>query len=272
MKKVWITYSWLDNEDNDIEYIAQQIESQGFEVKLDRWDISAGERLWDQIDRFISDPSQSDAWVFYATQNSLKSEPCKEEFAYALQRTLGARDDNYALIGLFPSAVEKSLIPSGISTRLYVSLEDPNWLERISASIKGEKPNIHREQLAPYIVKKYDTPNREYKYVLEFRPRAGTWAQPCILIPSDDVEKTKWILSVTAKVSGSGRVPMNDNFSNFQVDSTKDGKWTRYIAEEDATPSKSIYFYVKELPSTILFGSSIEDSQKYSLHLNKEFE
>ncbi len=267
MKKVWITYSWLDNEDNDVEFIAQQIEGQGFKVRMDRWEISAGYRLWDQIDGFISKPEESDAWIFYATQNSLSSEPCKEEFTYALQRALSSRSKNFPLIGLFPSAVEKNLIPAGLSTRLYVSLEDRNWLERISASINEQKPSIHREHLEPFAYKVHETRNEQFNYVFEVRPRAGSWAQSFVAIPSYEVERTRWVMPVTAKVAGSGRVPMFNNISNLHCTTSNDGGWSVYIADEDATPSKSIYLYLKELPASIAFGSLINSNQRFEIQL-----
>src|SRR3712207_6961483 len=40
----------------------------------------------------------------------------------SLDRALHTRDENFPVIGLFPSPVDKSLIPAGIRTRLYVSL------------------------------------------------------------------------------------------------------------------------------------------------------
>lgn len=267
MKRVWITYSWLDNEDSDVEFIAQQIGTQGFDVRMDRWDITAGRRLWEQIERFISHTEESDAWVFYATQNSLGSEPCKEEFAYALQRALSSRTEHFPLIGLFPSAVEKDLIPAGLSTRLYVSLEDKDWLERLAASINGQKPNISREHLEPFSYKIHPTNNDQFNYVFEVRPRAGSWAQPFIAVPSHEVERTRWIMPVTAKVAGSGRVPLFNNFSNLHCTTTSNGDWSVCIADDDATPSKSIYLYLKELPASIAFGSSINGNPNFEIHL-----
>ncbi|MGI2216143.1 toll/interleukin-1 receptor domain-containing protein [Shewanella baltica] len=268
MKKIWITYCWKDNENNDVEFMAQQLETQGFEVKLDRWEISAGKRLWEQIDNFITNKSESDAWIFYATQNSLGSEPCKEEYAYALDRALSDRGNNYAVIAVFPSSVEKELIPAGIKTRLFVSLEDNDWLARISASVKGEKPNISRKSLDPFVVNMHSVENQQYKFVFEVRPRAGVWSQTFIAIPNSEVEKTRWIMPVTAKVAGSGRVPMFNNFSNLHVQQSDDKKWCMCIADDDASPSKSIYLYLSGKPSSIAFGSSIESSQKFVVDLN----
>lgn len=55
-------------------------------VKLYRWEIQAGKRLWEQIERFIQAKSQCDAWLMYATANSLGSQPCEEEYAVATFR------------------------------------------------------------------------------------------------------------------------------------------------------------------------------------------
>ncbi len=84
MATIWLTYAWVDNKNGDIDFIAQELERTGLAVKLDRWNVSAGKRLWDQIAHFIEQPSESDAWLLVATADSLASEPCKEEFAYAL--------------------------------------------------------------------------------------------------------------------------------------------------------------------------------------------
>lgn len=36
MGKLWITYSWDDNKNGDVEYIAQELEKKGIEVRIDR--------------------------------------------------------------------------------------------------------------------------------------------------------------------------------------------------------------------------------------------
>ena len=88
MATIWLTYSWNDNTDGDVDFIAQELIRAGVNVKLDRWNIGAGRRLWDQFANLIQSPAESDAWALYASQASLGSEPCKEEFAYALDRAL----------------------------------------------------------------------------------------------------------------------------------------------------------------------------------------
>ena len=93
-RSVWLTYAWEDNTDGDVDFIAQELIGCGLDVKLDRWNLTAGKRLWEQIESFIQDRSESDAWVLYATQASLGSEACKEEFAYALDRSSLSRAES----------------------------------------------------------------------------------------------------------------------------------------------------------------------------------
>jgi hypothetical protein len=85
-----------------------------------------------------------------ATQNSLGSEPCREELAYAIDRALSQRSISFPLIGLFLSSVDNGLIPPAIKTRLFVSIRDPDWKERIKSALEKRQPNIARQIVAPY--------------------------------------------------------------------------------------------------------------------------
>ena len=42
MATIWITYAWNDNENNDVDFVAQELGKKGVIVKLDRWEIRAG--------------------------------------------------------------------------------------------------------------------------------------------------------------------------------------------------------------------------------------
>lgn len=78
-------------------------------MHLDRRDIAAGKRLWDQIADKITDPEVCDAWVFLVSHNSLTSQPCREELAYALDRALESRG------GVIPDVCVLFGAASGIS-------------------------------------------------------------------------------------------------------------------------------------------------------------
>ena len=108
MSTIWVTYAWDDNTQCDVDFVAQELVRVGVQVKLDRWNIRAGRRLWEQIERFIQEETESDAWLIYATQNSLGSEACKEEFSYALDRVFNGRGNNFPVIAVFPGPVDNS--------------------------------------------------------------------------------------------------------------------------------------------------------------------
>jgi hypothetical protein len=81
MTRLWLTYAWRDNEEQQVDFVVQSLEAQGLEVGFDRAQLIPGQRLWAaQLDRAISDPARSDAWALYVTQNSLRSEPCLENW------------------------------------------------------------------------------------------------------------------------------------------------------------------------------------------------
>ena len=88
--KLWLTYAWKDNEQEDVDHIVAELRRAGIDVRYDRVQLLAGRRLWDQIDASIRDPDIA-AWAIYVTEHSLRSEPCQEELAYALDRTLRTR-------------------------------------------------------------------------------------------------------------------------------------------------------------------------------------
>ena len=58
MATAWITYAWKDNEQGDVDFVVQELVRAGLTMKLDRWNLQAGKRLWDQIDKFITDPGE----------------------------------------------------------------------------------------------------------------------------------------------------------------------------------------------------------------------
>ena len=251
MATVWMTYAWDDNKYGDVDFIAQELQRFGVTVKLDRWNISAGRRLWEQIECFISKPEESDGWLLYATQASLQSEPCKEELAYALDRTLGTRGDTYPVIALFPGPVDSSLIPSAIKTRLHVSLTDPDWKERVRAAVEGRSPAVSVRDLAPYYAKVHRSKGRGAQYVIEVRPRAGTWSPFAAAIPMGEKEavKPRILRGPRDRVPEGGGVL---HVTGARV--TGDGAWWVMFAQDEATPTQSYFVYCQQLPTILIFG------------------
>lgn len=249
MKKLWITYSWKDNEESDVTFLAQELQKTGIDVKLDRWVLNSGSRLWEQIDSQITSSDNSDAWAIYATQNSLGSEACKEEISYALQRALESRGSNFPLIGVFPGPVESTLIPSVIKSRLYVSLSDPDWKERICAAVERRSLDLTHFEIHPYhfhLHKKADG-----KFAIEVRPRAGVWAPFFAAIPVSEKEKVNMHILRGPK----GTPPMGGILTNSGEGlDEKTGAWWIVFAGDEATTTQSYFCICDSLPSQFAFG------------------
>jgi len=264
MSTAWLSYAWDDNKSKDVDFTAQELKAAGLNIRLDRWNIQAGRRLWDQIEGFIQDPSKSDAWVLYATQNSLGSEPCREEFAYALDRALSSRGNTFPVIGLFSGPVDKDLIPAAIRTRLYVSLTDPDWKERIVAAAEGRDASVSQLVVQPYEVCTYPPSAASGgKLAIEVRPRAGTWSPFFAAIPHS--EKDAVSHSITRGPRGS--VPDGGVLHMCGNGPTSDGQWWIQYAQDECTPTLSYYIFCKTLPTKLAFGVN-NGKPQFLLNLN----
>jgi hypothetical protein len=250
MATVWITYAWADNQNGDVDFVAQELEQAGLQVRLDRWNISAGQRLWSQIENFIISPEQSDAWLLVATNNSLSSEPCKEEYAYALDRALSVRGQSYPVIALFLGSVDQNLIPAGIRTRLYVSITDPDWKERIVAAAEGRLHQIQRQQIQPFHIHIHQNQPGPKPIAIEVRPRAGVWAPFIAAVPMSEKENIDPSIMI-----GPRDVPTNTGILMKHGEGTSpDGKMWVMTSGNQATPTESYYIWCKSVPSTLVFG------------------
>lgn len=248
MANLWITYAWADNSSRDVDFLAQELQSVGVTVKLDRWTLEVGRRLWEQIKNYIQSLSESDAWLIYATQNSLGSEPCREEFAYALDRALRTRSNTFPVIALFPSSVDAHLLPAALRIRLCVSLIDPQWKERIKAAVEGRSPAIPLASVQPFHLAHHRAPDG--RYVIEVRPRAGVWAPFMAGVPTPEKDKVQpRILHGPAALVPTGGALFNSGQESQQ-------EWHLCFASNEATPTSSYFIFCKELPTKLLFGVS----------------
>lgn len=249
MAAIWITYAWDDNKDGDVDFVAQELQHAGLTVKLDRWNIAVGKRLWPQIEHFIMRPEENDAWLFVATNASLQSEPCKEESFYALQRALDTRGAEYPVIALFLGDVDEALIPAGIKTRLFVTVTDPDWKERIAAAAEGRTPRVALVNVNPYLLKIHQT-GTDGRYSIEVRPRAGVWAPFFAAIPLNEKEDVAPSIMIGPRdvPTGSGMLV------NTSQGPSKDGAWWMMTAGNQANPTTSYYIWCKRLPSKLVFG------------------
>jgi hypothetical protein len=251
MSTIWITYAWDDNTNGDVDFVAQELVRVGVQVKLHHWNIRAGKRLWEQIERFVQEETESDAWLICATQNSLGSEACKEEFSYALDHALKRRDNNFPIIAMFPGSVDNSLMPAGIRPRLYVSLTDLEWKDRVKAAAEGRNPSLERPQLEPFTIQIYrNTSAVDHSLAIEVRPREGIWSPFFAAVPLSEKDRVQPHI----KHGPRGRVPQGDTLFNTGEAPSNDNAWWVMFAQNEATPTQSYFIHCNERPTRLAFG------------------
>lgn len=260
MAKAWISYAWSDNETSDVDFVAQELRLMGLNIHLDRWDIKVGLRLWDQIEGWICDPEKSDAWILYATQASLLSEPCREEFNYALNRAISNRGGTFPLIAIFPGAVDGALIPAAIKIRRFVNLTDPEWKERVVAACERRNPAIESQNVLPYdLVEHPPCAASSGKKVLEVRPRAGSWAPFFAGVPIGEKDMTGLSLSHGPR----GTVPAMTRLFGSGGTESEDHQWWLQIAHNECTPTQSYFILYDARPSKLAFGPLGSDKTSF---------
>ncbi len=268
MPSIWITYAWDDNIQSDVDYVAQELGRFGVHVTRDLWNIRAGRRLWERIERFIQEEAESDAWMIYATQNSLGSDACKEEFSYALARAVERRGTNFPVIALFPGPVDKSLIPAGNQARLCVSLTDSEWKERVRAAAEGQNPSLARPQLEPFTIRIHRADSATgHQLDIEVRPREGAWSPFFAAVPLPEKDRVQPCImhGPRGKPPQGGALP-----DTGEAPSSNDAWWVMF-AQNEATPAQSYYISCIELPSRLAFGVNggrpqfvVDDLQLYA--------
>lgn len=241
--KLWLTYAWHDNQDLQVDFIVQELKKGGIDVRFDRVHIIPGQRLWPQIEKGVTD---SDAWGLVVSKASLESQPCREELAYALDRAMSSRDDDYPILGIFVEPIDRALIPGAIRTRLYTNIRDENWVEQVRAGVERRQPNQAANHVDPFIVNIH--PGRPILTV-ECRPRAGRWI-PCVAaVPSGEKDLISMLM-----VAPAGYVPGGGMASIAEANS-RDGKFFAMVNHGQATPYESMYISLKGAPTALHFGS-----------------
>lgn len=249
MAKLWLTYAWKDNQDQDVDHIVDELKKVGLDVVFDRAHIIPGQRLWPQIDKGISDP-QTDGWAILATESSLSSEPCLEELAYALDRALRTRGAEFPLIGIFPAPIDRSKIPSAIATRLYVNLRQSNWARLVADGIEKRSPSPATGNIVPFVARVHDVNGQE---VLEIRPRSGRWYPGIIGVPKAGGLKVKMVMP------GPSGHPTLSGMVSTGTGESKDGQWAYTTANHAIDALNALYVtFDGPLHGQISFGGGQE--------------
>ncbi|MBN1207776.1 MAG: toll/interleukin-1 receptor domain-containing protein [Myxococcaceae bacterium] len=252
-KRLWVTYAWADNADQDVDYILKKLENSGeLEVHFDRRQLPAGQRLWDNIEQEIINPDHCDAYAIVVTPDSLASGPCKEELAYALERALSTRGSTFPLIPLIYK-IEPSKMPPRLKIRLGVMLREPNWVTQVVAAANSRPMEVDFGELQDWKLRVHRAPAEENcVFVLEVQPRLETIPSWLVAFPaSERVILKKWgVRAPKSPFGGIGMMTVIDDEVESSIGPLR-------VVGSDGTPldySHSLYLFLDALPSQLLFS------------------
>lgn len=252
-KPIWLTYAWVDKDEGDFDYLVQELEQANIPTIYDKIALIPGRKLWAQISKRISEQPLS-GWAYLVTPNSLGSLACQEELAYALQRALETKGDEFPLIGLLHGVSIRD-VPMALRVRLCVNLANPDWIEEVRAGMEGEPPRRALDEKFPYIIKTYSNYlNQNNTYAIEVRPRFGEIMYWRLAFPIDVPHPVHWGLG-PANGGGIGAVRIADITGEY---SDIDGEPMKFVgAENPLSSSTSAYAVFKgSKPRKFFFGIS----------------
>ena len=251
MKKLWLTYAWKDNEDQDIDYIVQELDSMDLEVKFDKRNLITGQRLWDQIGEQIINNSECEAWGIILTQNSLNSNPCKEELAYALDRALEAKGNIFPMFALMKDDIRARDLPPSLKVRLCISLTNNDWTNQVEAACHKRPTGFTPSNLSAFVVTEHVTDNG---FCLEIRPRFDRIAPVAIAVDKEEKDSGNVFAS---SLGPAGMIPTGF-VAHSRIDSETtltDGTpvWV-WGAHNETNSTYSYFLNYKNRPRRIWFG------------------
>ncbi len=247
--EVWVTYAWVDDDEGDFEYLVQQLANCGVRAKYDKVALHRGQRLWEQIAKQIIEGDYA-GWAYLLTANSVESEACREELAYALHRALSDRGTDFPLIGLLHDiAIED--VPPALRVRLCISMANPNWCEEVRSAIEHRAPDLPATAATQYVWNVSYTARNGV--TVEVRPRFGEALYWRFIVPAD-AEVVNW----GHGPAGGGGISATKTTA---VESTGEfnGEQVSWFGSGDrVSPGVSAYVELAALPSFVAFGISME--------------
>jgi len=260
LPKLWITYAWEDNEGGNFDFLVQELEKAGINTNFDKVALVPGQRLWEKIAVRIEDPNL-DGWAILLTKDSLESEACKEELAYALYRALNSKGEKFPMIGLIHQ-VPIDNVPASLRVRLMIDLRNPDWPQQILAGLKKVPPKKTEKMTTKYIWEAFPDIRGSGTLAIYIRPRFEEihyWR----IIYSENANCIDWGMGPPPKEAASKVLYMSTSGQRATLQrkpGTPDERITYVGAENALTPSYGCYIIFGDpLPDFVAFGIANKD-------------
>ncbi len=251
MKKLWLTYAWKDNEDENIDFIVQKLDDANLEVKFDRRNLIPGQRLWDQIGKHITNENECEAWGIVLTKNSLASTACMEEMAYALDRALEIKGSHFPMFALISDDITSKDLPPSLKVRLCIPLTNNDWVNQTEAACYQRPTGFSPRDLSEFVITEHVTDDG---FCLEIHPRFDRIAPVAIAV---DLEEKVSGNVFNSSLGPKGIIP-NGYVAHSRIDSevtlTDGTKTWVWGADNETNSSYSYFIFYRSRPKRIWFG------------------
>lgn len=242
MGSVWITFATEDNEDGDIDYLAQEFHRDALRTRLHPMFPAEDEKIDRLMPAFLIRPEQSSAWILYASERAL-AQGRAGRIASAVEKAKAIRGE-FPAIGLFPSP-EIASSAGGIPFSHKLFLDDREWRSGLGTALGTTlSGGFHSEGIVPpYVAKLRPNAPEPNRYTFEFRPRMGRWDPVLFAVPPEDKAR------VSPEIANH---PAEEGFS-------EDAEWYFLRGSTPATPQTSYIVSLRDLPSRLAFGQEGAD-------------
>jgi hypothetical protein len=113
--------------------------------------------------------------------------------------------------------------------------------------LKDAPPIVTKPQVEPYALTIHKSGEQ---YVIEVRPRGGTWSPFIIGIPINEKED----VSPSLLHGAAKHIPSSGMLASWGEGTSNDGRFWVTFAGNEATPTQSYFVFCKKLPSFLVFG------------------
>lgn len=244
---LFLTYARSDNQDNDVEFIRTSLEPE-LNVVLDYVLLNPGQPMVPQLEDAIL---SCDAWAMFVSTRSLASKNCREELLWAFNRAMQAKGE-FPLIGLVKGGTRPETLPSALQVRLWISLDDPDWKDRLVNAVLGRSPPPHGAPVKPYKIRWHELGRDAHGVVMEVRPRLATWHELWVEIPRSTAQTE----SPYSAVGVPDEIPTTSEKLVRRDSATADCYKLYVKGRIDET--QSLYVIIPFHPELVRFGTSAD--------------
>jgi hypothetical protein len=123
--RLWISYPWVNNEEEDFAYLTKHLALENFEAVYDSVEIVPDSLLWQRIVQRLQSIG-FDGWLYVLTHQCISRREYTAELTKAIDQALLHMGPRYPMAGLM-YGIATQHVPPVLRALPCISLGDPNW-------------------------------------------------------------------------------------------------------------------------------------------------